>query len=82
MLVDGGAACFSPYLFSQAERKFDPLVNTMVGLVKKTKEGEIQYSIKSGVSPQNIKTSWSKCKDCVKSEYCHGFDSAYLYNKR
>jgi len=49
--------------------------------VKKTKDGELQYSIKHEGSDQNIKTYWKKCKDCVKSNYCHGFDSAYVRMK-
>lgn len=78
ILLDGGAACFHTYLFQKAEEKFDPLVNTMLWLVKKTKEGKILYSIKKEISPENIKLHWSKCKTCVKYDYCHGFDVSYV----
>ncbi len=79
VLLDGGAACFSWYLFQNAESKFDPLVNTMMGLVKKTKNWEIMYSIKQWTSKENIKSYWKKCKWCVKYKYCHGFDTSYIW---
>lgn len=78
VLLDGGAACFHSYLFEHAQSKFDPLVNTMIGLVKKDKENNILYSIKQEQSQENIKMHWSKCKNCVKFRYCHGFDIDYV----
>jgi sulfatase maturation enzyme AslB (radical SAM superfamily) len=78
VLLDGGAACFSSFLFKNAENKFDPLVNTMIGLVKKTKEGKIEYCIKQNSSSENIKSHWKKCRGCIKYNYCHGFDTSYL----
>lgn len=78
ILLDGGAACFSPWLFQNAQNIFDPLVNTMRGLVKKEKTGNILYTLKQKDSDQNIKHVWSKCKGCEKYKYCHGFDLFYL----
>ncbi len=78
VLLDGWAACFSPYLFQHARNKFDPLVNTMLGLVKKTKQGELVYNIKQILSDENIKSHWKKCKSCVQYDYCHGFDTDYI----
>ena len=81
IFLDWGAACFSPWLFKNAEYKFDPLVNTMRGLVKKEKNEWIIFTLKNSDSPDNIKTQWKKCQSCVKYRYCHGFDTFYLYNK-
>ena len=81
ILFDWWIACIDTYLFANAQYKFDPLVNTMVWLVKKTKESEIMYDIKEHVSSKNIRSHWSKCKSCKKFDYCHGFDTKYLKYK-
>lgn len=77
IFFDGWAGCLHPKIFEKLESKFDPLVNTMVWLVKKDKSGII-YNIKTRVSPSNIKSSWKKCSACPKNEYCHWFDISYL----
>ena len=81
ILIDWWIACANTYLFSNAQHKFDPLVNTMIWLVKKTKEWELIYNIKETISSRNIKSHWSKCKKCIQFDYCHGFDINYLSHK-
>lgn len=81
ILLDGGAACITPWLFKNAQYKCDPLVNTMRGLVKKEKNEGLIFTLKHSDSPDNIKTLWKKCNECIKYKYCHGFDTFYLDNK-
>ena len=80
ILFDGWAGCLHSKIFEKLESRFDPLVNTMVWLVKKDKDG-ILYNIKQGISPSNIKNSWKKCLTCQKQKYCHGFDLGYISRK-
>lgn len=81
VLLDGGQACIHPRLFQMARYKFDPLVNTMIWLVKKKKTWEILYDIKKHTSNENIKSYWNKCKTCIQYDVCHGCDVFYFQNK-
>ncbi|GAB0175092.1 MAG: hypothetical protein HHAS10_09710 [Candidatus Altimarinota bacterium] len=77
ILFDGGAGCFHPKIFEILETRFDPLVNTMIGRVKKDKTG-LLFNIKTQDSEHNIKSFWKKCSQCKKKSFCHGFDILYL----
>lgn len=78
ILIDWWIACINNYLFKNSENKFDPLVNTMVWLVKKDKQWNILYNIKEDVSKNNVKKNWKKCNKCIKYKYCHWCDINYL----
>lgn len=80
ILFDGWAGCLHPKIFEILETRFDPLVNTMVGRVKKDKEG-LLFNIKRQDSDQNIKSFWKKCHQCKKRAFCHWFDVLYLRKK-
>lgn len=80
ILLDWWLACINSYLFTNSQKKFDPLVNTMIWLVKKEKTWNLLYNIKKDISNTNIKKKWKKCNQCLQYKYCHWVDVNYIKN--
>ena len=81
-LFDGGPLCANPVLFKIGNRLADPLTNTMVGLVKKEKNGKLIFDIKTEISKTNVKSRSQKCHICTQRVACHGFDREYIISEK